>query len=72
MAEYMFEIMRTRTVTIDERIEVGVEVPESVPEDEREDWVQSQLTNDKLTFPDDDWAVADETESSLYETVTEL
>lgn len=73
MAEYMFEILRTRTVILDEQIEVKVKVPASVPEDERESWVQAQCADDKLTFPDKDWTVADETESSVvYETVTQF
>lgn len=73
MAEYMFEILRTRTVILDERIEVKVKVPKRVPEDERGSWVQAQCEDDKLTFPDKDWAVQDETESSVvYETVTQF
>lgn len=72
MDKFTFEILRTRTVEIDERIEVEVEVPRSVPEDEREDWVLNKLENDKLSFPDGDWEVADENSSSNYQEVTEL
>lgn len=72
MTEYTFEILRTRTVEIDERIEVEVKVPKSVPEDEREEWVFNKLENDELTFPDDDWEAASEDSSSNYQEVTEL
>jgi hypothetical protein len=72
MAEYMFEILRTRTVEIDERIEVGVQIPDSVPEDEREDWVLNKLENDELSFPDGDWEASSEDSSSNYQEVTEL
>lgn len=74
MTEYQFEILRSRTVEIEERIEVTIKVPNSVPEGEREDWVMEQVGADEpaLTFPDDDWEVTDETESSEYQEVTEF
>lgn len=72
MPEYTFEILRTRTVVIDERIERTINVPKSVPEDERGDWVMGQIESEKLEFPDSDWEVADETESSDLQEATQL
>lgn len=74
MAEHMFEILRTRTVVIDERIEASIEVPDSVPEDEREDWVMDRVSADEptLELPNSDWETTDENETSEYDEVTEF
>lgn len=72
MALYTFEVLRTRTITQDERAEVEIEVPDSVPEDEREDWVLGQLNDEKLKLDDDSFTVEDESTEDDYQEVTEL
>lgn len=72
MTMIAFEILRTRTVTFDERAEVEIQVPDSVPEDEREEWALGQLNDGKVTLDDDAFTVEDETPEVSYDEVTEL
>lgn len=68
-----FEVLRTRNLVVDESVEVEVDVPDSVPEEEREEWALNQLRNDDLEIPDAEWNIEDEDEHSLScGSVTEL
>lgn len=69
---YTFEVLRTRTITQDERAEVEIQVPDSVPEEEREEWALGQLVEEKLKLDDDSFTVEDESTEDDYQEVTEL
>lgn len=69
---YTFEVLRTRTITQDERAEVEIQVPDSVPEGEREEWALGQLVEEKLKLDDDSFTVEDESTEDDYQEVTEL
>jgi hypothetical protein len=79
MPRTTLEILRTRTVTTEQRIEVEVDVPQRVLNDgdRLHEWVEKQLMNRDselftLAEKDDNVEVADELESDEINEVTDL
>lgn len=66
------EILRTRTVRIEENVTTEVDIPARVPKRDRERWAMQQLADKKLVIPDDSYEVADETEDVEYNEVNEV
>jgi hypothetical protein len=66
------EILRTRTVTIDESAVVEIDVPDSVPEEDQEDWILEQISEGHLTVADSEFEVSDETEDSEYQEINKV
>ena len=66
------EILRTRTVEIEESAVVEVEIPDGVPEEERGDWVLEQVSEGNLEIADSEFEASDESESSDYHEVNVL
>lgn len=70
--EFTFEVLATRTVESSIRAEVTFKVPNSVKEEDREDWVLGQLNEGKLTIADEEWSLDDEDTSDEFQEVTEM
>lgn len=66
------EILRTVTITRDEAAVVEVDIPKSIPEEEREDWILDQLSEGHLKIGDERFDVNDEQESTEYQEVNEV
>lgn len=66
------EILRTVKITRDESAVVEVDVPDHVPEEDREGWILDQLSDGNLVVPDSDYEVSDETEDAEYQEVNEV
>lgn len=66
------EILRTRTVTIDESAVVEIEVPDSVPEEDQEDWALEQISEGHLAVADSEFEASDETENSEYQEINKV
>lgn len=73
MPKLTFEVLRSRRVTLDERIEIEVDVPARVAEEDRNEWVRDQFEEGNLKAEDSEWELASEDEESVdYQEATEL
>lgn len=66
------EILRTRTVTIDESAVVEIEVPDNVPEEDQEEWILEQISEGHLVVADSEFEVSDEGEDAEYQEVNKV
>lgn len=66
------EILRTRTVTIDESAVAEIDVPDNVPEEGQEDWILEQISEGHLTVADSEFEISDETEDSEYQEINKV
>lgn len=66
------EILRTVTITRDESATVEIEVPDSVPEEDRESWILDRLIDGDLVIADSEFELSDETEWPEYQEVNEV